>query len=87
LKSYKAMCLYKLGMCYWMLDRRDEIAALYKKVSSVARPKFNYDMYALRKSKEFLKNGAKFHDFDIPYNMAMNFAEGRMVGSVSSQPV
>mmetsp|Transcript_8860 Transcript_8860/g.27449 ORF Transcript_8860/g.27449 Transcript_8860/m.27449 type:complete len:617 (-) Transcript_8860:29-1879(-) len=77
-KSYKPMCLYKLGMCYWMLDRRDEIAALYKKIPSVARPKFNYDMYALRKSKEFLKNGCTFFEFDIPYNMAMNFAEGRM---------
>eukprot|EP01104_Vermistella_antarctica_P016797 TRINITY_DN5803_c0_g1_i1.p1 TRINITY_DN5803_c0_g1~~TRINITY_DN5803_c0_g1_i1.p1 ORF type:complete len:658 (-),score=120.23 TRINITY_DN5803_c0_g1_i1:29-2002(-) len=76
LKSYKAMGMYKLGFCYWKLNRHKEITALYQGVPKIAREKVAFDRYAIRKTREFLK-ARRFDEFEELFVPIMALREGK----------
>lgn len=52
--NFKAYGAYKLGICYWQTNRKDQIVPLYRRLPEFVRESMAYDRYALRQSQLFL---------------------------------
>uniref|UniRef100_A0A6B2L1T5 Tetratricopeptide repeat protein 39B n=1 Tax=Arcella intermedia TaxID=1963864 RepID=A0A6B2L1T5_9EUKA len=75
-KRFRPYASYLLGFCYWKLNTKDIIPALYKEALTWVREEQSYDIYAKRKIQQFLEQN-KFSEFDELAIPIMALLEGK----------
>lgn len=63
--SFRAYAAYQLGIALTMLGQRDRAREWFSKVKGWTRSSFSYDVWAARKSKQWLEQGMSDTDMDL----------------------
>jgi tetratricopeptide (TPR) repeat protein len=62
-RQFRPFAGFMLGFALWKLDRRSEVAPLYRRIAEWVRPNQSYDAFASRKTTIFLEHN-EFSKFD-----------------------
>lgn len=82
--QFRAHLAWKLGFCYWMVGRKDDIKPLYHKLDGWIKPNMSFDKFASRRARLFLEREC-FDAFEEVFIPAFNlYQAGRFEASLAA---